>query len=116
VVAKYWLSVNHKPTVQDDSFGFWRRMRLIPFTHQFPLNQNFGARLGAEAAGILAWAVRGCLLWWAEGLSPPAAVLDATAEYQRESDDLGEFLFECCRVDDPKAEARASALFTSYKA
>jgi putative DNA primase/helicase len=33
--AKYWLAFNHKPEVADDSEGFWRRVRLIPFEQQF---------------------------------------------------------------------------------
>ena len=33
--AKLWLSVNHRRVVGDDSHGFWRRMRLIPFERQF---------------------------------------------------------------------------------
>lgn len=34
-VAKMWLAFNHKPLVADDSHGFWRRMRLIPFPKAF---------------------------------------------------------------------------------
>jgi putative DNA primase/helicase len=33
--AKLWLAFNHKPQVSDDSHGFWRRVRLIPFLAQF---------------------------------------------------------------------------------
>ena len=33
--CKIWLAVNHKPQVNDDSFGFWRSARLIPFNRQF---------------------------------------------------------------------------------
>ena len=29
--AKFWLATNHKPLVHDDSYGFWRRMRVIPY-------------------------------------------------------------------------------------
>jgi len=34
IVGKFWLAFNHKPRVNDDSFGFWRRIRLIPFNRQ----------------------------------------------------------------------------------
>lgn len=52
-VAKFWLSVNHKPIVRDDSHGFWRRIRLIPFTHRFPVNATLASDLRAELPGIL---------------------------------------------------------------
>ena len=29
-----WLSCNHRPRVEDDSHGFWRRVHLVPFTRQ----------------------------------------------------------------------------------
>jgi putative DNA primase/helicase len=113
-VAKFWLSVNHKPIVRDDSHGFWRRIRLIPFTQTFPVNPTLADDIRAEAAGILAWAVRGCLQWQYEGLNPPAEVLDATNEYERDSDPLGGFLDEACERDTA-AESAASELYDTYK-
>ncbi len=113
-VAKFWLAVNHKPVVRDDSHGFWRRIRLVPFTQQFPLNQALADELRAEGAGILAWAVRGYLAWQEQGLNPPKVVLNATEEYERESDPLADFLEEACElfVD---AETRAKDLYDHYK-
>jgi putative DNA primase/helicase len=113
-VAKFWLSVNHRPIVRDDSHGFWRRMRLIPFTQTFPVNPTLADELRAEAPGILAWAVRGCLAWQREGLNPPAAVLDATRDYERDSDPVAEFLDEACERE-PNAQAGASELYEHYK-
>ena len=112
-VAKFWLAVNHKPVVRDDSHGFWRRIRLIPFTQRFPLNLDLADELQAEREGILAWAVRGCLAWQREGLEPPDVVTEATAEYERESDLLSVFLDEAC-VLQPDAETRASQLYGHY--
>jgi len=93
-VGKFWLGVNHKPRVEDDSHGFWRRVRLIPFERQFPGDKNLEAQLQAEAPAILAWAVHGCLLWQKRGLDPPDCVLSATDEYRQESDPLEAFLAE----------------------
>jgi putative DNA primase/helicase len=94
-----WLAVNHKPVVTDDSVGFWRRVRLVPFTQRFPLTPGLEAELEAEAPGILAWLVRGCLLWQAEGLAPPPAVRAATDDYEQDSDPLVEFLTAMCKLD-----------------
>ena len=112
--AKFWLSVNHKPVVRDDSHGFWRRMRLVPFEQTFPVNPTLADELQAEAPGILAWAVRGCLAWQADGLDAPPAVLNATREYERDSDPLAAFLDEACDLE-PTAEVGASELFDHYK-
>ena len=113
-VAKFWLSVNHKPIVRDDSHGFWRRIRLIPFTKTFPVNPSLGDELRAEGAGILAWAVRGCLLWQEKGLQAPEVVLEATEQYAKDSDPLADFTEEACELD-PEAETAASELFVHYK-
>ena len=114
-VAKLWLSVNHKPVVTDDSHGFWRRIRLIPFLQQFPGDKMLGRALLAEGSGILSWAVRGCLEWLRLGsLNPPDIVTEATTAYKRESDPLTQFLEDACKVD-PKAEAGADELLNAYR-
>ena len=112
-VAKFWLSVNHKPVVKDDSYGFWRRLRLIPFLQRFEVDGRLAGQLNAEAQGILAWAIRGCLAWQREGLRAPECVREATKEYEHESDPLAAFLEEACEVD-PDAELRASEAFEHY--
>jgi putative DNA primase/helicase len=93
--SKFWLAFNHRPRVTDDSHGFWRRVRLIPFLARFDGaddDKNLGAKLRSEAAGILAWAIQGALLWRAEGLGMPPAVLEASTLYKTESDSLGMFI------------------------
>lgn len=100
--AKFWLAFNHKPRVTDDSHGFWRRIRLIPFLAMFNGPQDdktLRTKLRGEASGILAWAVQGCLLWQNEGLGMPVAVRQATAHYRSESDPLAAFFadrYELC--------------------
>jgi putative DNA primase/helicase len=113
-VGKYWLAVNHKPVVRDDSYAFWRRLRLIPFTETFRVNKALGRTLRDAAPGILAWAVRGCLAWQEHGLDPPATVTRATADYAAESDVLRAFLDEATEPA-PEEEVQASALFTHYR-
>jgi P4 family phage/plasmid primase-like protien len=113
-VAKFWLSVNHRPVVRDDSHAFWRRIRLIPFTQTFAINPTLADDLWAEAPGILAWAVRGCLEWRAHGLNPPPVVLEATGTYREESDVLAEFFTEAIELD-PDAEVGARDLFEHYR-
>ena len=117
-VCKILLATNHKPRVTDDSYAFWRRVRLIPFTRQFrgeDADQNLADTLAAEAPGILAWAVRGVLRWAEVGLEPPEAVTKATETYEAESDPLAGFIEDRCTVG-PERQARAADLYRGYRA
>ncbi len=96
-VGKVWMGLNHQPRVFDDSFGFWRRVRLIPFTRTFAGSaekRNLKHQLRAEASGILNWALQGCLTWQARGLEAPDSVMTATDAYQEAEDPLREFINE----------------------
>ncbi len=113
---KLLMVTNNKPRVKEDSEAVWRRLRLIPFTVVIPPEERdpkLMEKLREEWSGILAWMVRGCLAWRAEGLEAPAAVLVATAEYREAEDQIGRFLEECCVVDDSGA-GEASELFTPW--
>jgi len=118
------LLTNHKPHAPADDFAFWERVHLIPFDLSFvnrkpvadnerPADKHLPEKLRAEASGILAWMVRGCLAWQDKGLDPPRIVRDATADYRREEDILGDFIDECCFLD-PSAEIQSSKLYTAF--
>ena len=70
-------------------------------------------KLCAEGAGILAWAVRGCLEYQKNGLKPPKLVAEATAEYREESDVLNDFLHDAC-VTGPDQFIPAHLLHMAY--
>lgn len=100
---KLWLMANHKPLVKEQTEGFWRRMRLIPFTVTIPKAERIG-KLGEKIArdelpGILNWAIEGCLRWRKEGLMEPAAVRKATRGYREENDLLGDFIASKCAFE-----------------
>ncbi len=114
-----WLLTNHKPTIKGTDQGIWRRIRLVPFLHDFEADPekdpDFGERLIAtELEGVLAWAVRGCLEWQAGGLQEPEGVIEATKEYRDEMDVIADFLEEEC-MHGPAAEVDNSALYKAYK-
>ncbi len=117
-VAKFVLAMNHKPIAKDDSPGFWDRIRLVPFLHTFPQgarDETLQATLvKTEGEGILAWAVEGCLRWQASGLTKPTSVVEATAEYQADSDQLAEFISACCSTDNPESLTGAGILQKAY--
>lgn len=113
-VLKLWLAFNHRPIVRDDSFAFWRRVRLVPFVCTFNPDPTLGDVLRDEAPGILAWLVRGCVAWQEVGLAAPSIVTEATGDYRRDSDHFGRFLEEATEVDD-SAEVAALELFRHYE-
>jgi len=103
---KTWLVTNHKPAVSESKDAIWRRMHLVPFDVTIPeaeRDEHLLEKLRAEADGILAWAVRGCLAWQRDGLKPPKAVQDATSEYRSDSDVLADFLGDVAIVNGDEA-------------
>ena len=119
-VGKIWLAVNHRPKVADDSFGFWRRVRLIPFLRTFTgtaEDRSLKKTLYTEAPGILAWAVRGCLEWQKRGLIAPLIIQAATDEYQQGEDPLAEFFDACVVVHEGTVDSIVSfsKLYIAYK-
>lgn len=115
--CKIWLATNQLPLIRDDSYGFWRRVRLIPFTQQFTgknEDRSLEGTLKSDASGILTWAVQGCVAWQKNGLEIPEMVSKATAEYREDSNPLAEFIAECCTIEDSQ-EIKASDFYKAYK-
>lgn len=113
---KIWMAGNHKPAVSGTDHAIWRRMRLVPFDYVVSRDERdpeLPAKLKAEAEGILAWAVRGALLWQLEGLGMPQMVADATLRYREEMDGVGFFLVERC-VMHPTLTSDEVALYDQY--
>jgi hypothetical protein len=97
-------------------YAIWRRIRLVPFTITIPEEERDKAlpeKLKDEAAGILAWAVQGCLEWQRRGLGAPEEVKAATDSYREEMDVLGEFLKDRCR-QSPDAKVSSKELSEAY--
>jgi putative DNA primase/helicase len=113
---KLWFSTNHKPTIRGTDMAIWDRIRLVPFLVRIPAedqDKKLREKLIAEAPGILAWAVAGCLEWQRDGLNEPDQVLTATRDYRSEMDVLGEFIGDRCVVD-PAAQVTSKDLYRAY--
>jgi putative DNA primase/helicase len=117
---KIWIYTNHKPRANETTHAFWRRVRLVPFDFSLKdapedaKDKELPAKLRAEAAGILAWLVQGCMEWQRIGLRPPAEVAAATEAYQSESDAIGSFLAERT-VTGEGYKVTVDTMYNAYK-
>jgi len=95
-----WVACNHLPVVDGSDEAMWRRLRPIPFTVtvKHP-DHRLGDKLAGELPGILAWAVRGCLAWQADGLGTCTAVEQAAQSYRADSSPFDTYLEDTCRFD-----------------
>jgi putative DNA primase/helicase len=113
-----FLATNHRPEMPDDDIALWERVKLIPFDVRISDEQKdtgLKEKLSEEGSGILAWLVRGAMAYLESGLEDPEAVTISTAEYQAESDPVGDFIGKYLSVhsgDDryyvPASELRAA--------
>lgn len=120
-VGKIFIATNYRPEIRGTDHAIWRRVCLIPYTQRFDderKDPTLRAKLLAERAGIFNWLVAGHRAWRAQGLSPPDAVSGAGEDYRVEQDRVGNFLRECCKVDDKgcgrASRVRASHLYALY--
>ena len=116
-VCTIWLAVNEKPRAADSSYGFWRKVVVIPFKRTFAgsaADQGLSEALRKEASGILNWCIEGRLAWQKRGLDPPASIGTATDAYESESDPLTEFLEDSVVVTDDDTWTAAGELYAAY--
>jgi len=122
---KLFLLTNHRPQISPTEYALWKRLHLIPFNLSYvdepekPFEKKrdpeLPEKLQAEASGILASLVRGCLEWQRMGgLCPPDDVKNATVQYQKDEDILGDFTAECVQ-EKPDGEVRAKDFYITYK-
>jgi putative DNA primase/helicase len=113
---KIVMATNHRPAVRGTDHALWRRLRLVPFGEIIgpdEQDRQLPDKLRAELPGILAWAVRGCKQWLAQGLGEPPEVTAATDEYRDTQDLLGAFIAERCFIG-PNLRTKAGDLYASY--
>lgn len=115
-IFKIIMQTNHKPIIRGTDRGIWRRIRLVPFTVSIPdneLDMELSKKLEQELTGIMRWAIRGVRLWREHGLNPPKKVTEATADYRKQMDILGEFMEECCVVE-PERKCKNGVLYERF--
>lgn len=89
VNAKIWFAVNHLPRVDDNSYGFWRRIRVIEFLQRFEgdnRDNGLDEELSTELSGILNWMIAGSIAWQKFGFPECPEVDGATRQYRQSAD------------------------------
>lgn len=117
-----FLQTNDRPKAPPTDYAFWQRLVLIPFNlsfvenptkpHERKRDPDLVDKLKAEAPGILTWLVEGALRYQCDGLDIPEEVRAATDDYRTNEDLIGQFMADCCEVEEDREESAG----TLYKA
>jgi len=117
-MAKLWWAMNKLPSVADTSYGFWRRMRVIPFNRQFKEKErilDLKEQLALELPGIFCWAMEGLKQLRERGhFSTPTQVKQATERYEKESNPVALFIEEECIIGTGN-RIQSSTIYSAYK-
>ncbi len=133
---KLFLHTNHIPKGLTKDFALLQRLVYLKFPFLYVDNpeaearlkpaladkfrvkdRTLPARLAKESEGILAWLVRGCLLWQREGLNIPDKIKADVDDLRADEDVIGQFIDQCCRrlPDDPYAEVLLKQFYTAFE-
>lgn len=116
---KLYINTNYLPVINDMTLFSSGRVVIIPFDRHFEESEQ-DRTLKSEFAkpenqsAILNWLVAGYRLAMQEGLTQPAAVIAATAEYKQDSDKVMQFVEEKLEAA-PMAETRTSLVYEAYR-
>lgn len=97
-----WLMGNFRPAVLSGGDGFWRRVRVIPFTHTVPATERIDGLaqklITEHGPAVLAWIMQGAADYAQRGLDEPAVIGQATEQYATDVDTVGRFMDEECHT------------------
>lgn len=115
---KIFINTNYKPSVSDMTLFYSCRLKLIPFKRHFEEHeQDKGLKAFFSTdvclSAIFNWCYEGYMRFRSEGLEDPAAVSQATKEYQEESDRIGQFV-DAWLEEGEAFEVRTSAAYKLY--
>jgi phage/plasmid-associated DNA primase len=115
ITSKLVLMTNVRPVIDHMDAAIRGRLHLWPFDRQWNRpgdiehdsklpdgDPKLAEALREEKTGILAWLVRGAVLYVQEGLKPTSEVLAITRDYVMSQDPLGEWLegYEPCGAQE----------------
>lgn len=113
------LYTNHFPKMSSTDTGAWRRLKPVPFSAKIETKsevKNYADVLAREAGpAIMEWIVEGAADYIERGhkLVIPEFVQEAIEMYENENDWMGEFLEECCVIEQGRSVGSQS-LYDAY--
>jgi putative DNA primase/helicase len=124
---KLVLLTNVRPGIDHMDAAIRGRLHLVPFDRRWNRpgdierdptlpdgDKQLSETLRAEAEGILAWLVRGAVLYEQEGLDPPDEVLALTKDFIATQDHLGRWINAACEPCAAKEGTTASDLLCHF--
>ncbi len=117
--ATLWMGTNHFPRVEDISYGFVRRARVLTFNRRFEAENrdvHLSQKLRAELPGILNFALAGLArLYRNEKVSEPESCKQAMHRWLADVDQVSQFVDEVCKVG-PGLEIETGILYRAFEA
>jgi P4 family phage/plasmid primase-like protien len=118
-----WLVSNHAPKIDVDDDAAWARIRVIRFPNSYlgREDKRLKAKMKKPAMlrRVLAWAVRGAMMWYeaeGKGLIAPPRIEEETQAARDLLDFVGQWLTERVeKTDDPKHFVSNPTLYADYK-
>jgi putative DNA primase/helicase len=118
-----WIVSNSAPTVNGSDMALWRRLLVVPFEVQIPLDESrpeYARALRTWAnEEILSWAIRGYEMFADDTrrgnslATIPAAALEANALFRETMSDLDAFIADEC-LREPEVSESPRRLYEAY--
>ena len=113
-VCKVMVQTNHLPRISDSSYGMDRRLRIIYWPTKIVVpDPALRQRLASEMEGILAWIVRGAMLYYREGLPETERCKSMKRVLLNKADTLQSFL-EARTTRDQDGSLQSSVIHQAY--
>lgn len=119
-VCKFVFAVNSLPYSHDKSYGFFRRVFIVPFNRRFEgksADKELKEKLLAELPGILNWALVGLHRLRAQEyeFTKASAITDAIANYREEQNPMLCFMQEMLMVTDGNERVLKAKIIDGYQ-
>jgi len=115
--ARLIFAMNRMPSVKDTSYGFYRRLLMVPFNMIFAGEQadrQLAEKLLVELDGIFLWALEGLQrLYRNDSFTVPRASEKLLRDYMRANNPIISFVEEICELDSESATLK-NTLYEEY--
>jgi putative DNA primase/helicase len=115
---KLVIAGNHAPHLRNVDEAMRRRLHIIPFTTPIPMDERddtLADKLRAEYPQILAWMIKGTLMWREVRLGRPEQIAQAVDNYMESEDTFGEWLQECTERGLPQDKCLSGGAYKNFR-